>query len=117
MNMKNFLAGVFVAIKNYAVTAVGDPEVFCDLPCSQDHPSCKRFVPGCQIIYRRDMTFRNYDHMYRGLRLNIPEGHNTVILKKKINRNIFRGYLAEYTIGTHNKAIITLGREFSMREL
>jgi len=60
-------------------------------------------------------VFPGYDHdMDRGLRVNIPESDDGIVLVDDVGRDLSSGDPAKDTLTAHDGIIITLARIFSM---
>ena len=95
VQVKNFLAAVFVAIDDQAVAVVGDALVPRDSCRHSEQPSQGRFVLFPGIVRGGDFHFGNDQDVNRRLRGNIAKGQHEFVFIDNIGRDIFGDDLRE----------------------
>ena len=84
MEMGHHLAPVLAAAHHKPVALFGHAFLPGELIGHPGHTPDNRYFVVIQIRQRRDMPLWYYQHVGRGQRIDIPEGHNLIILVQRI---------------------------------
>jgi len=95
VKMKNFLIAMAATINQQPVTVFGDPFLFGDVPGYDKEISKQSFISLFDIIYSWNDFVWNNQNVAGCLRIDVPKGGNTLILKYDICRNFLIYNLAK----------------------
>ena len=84
--MKNRLSRVRVAIEHRPITCVGVPGLACDRRGPCDHRADDIVVVRCELVERGDVATRDDQHVGRGLRVDVPEGNQSLVFVNDVGR-------------------------------
>ena len=98
MDVEDRLAGGGVAVEYRPISAIGMAEFGCDLGGRAHHFSYERIVCRHEVVERADVPARHDQHVRGGLRGDVLEGHDAVVLKDDRGGDLTRDDLAEKTV-------------------
>lgn len=98
MQVKDRLAGVGIAVEHRSISAGGVSVLFGDRRCGSHDLSNQRIIFRRQVVQRGNVASRNDEHMRRGLRRDVFERDDVVVLKDDGCGNLSGDEFAEKTV-------------------
>ena len=98
MKVRHNLAGIFSGVSHRTVAGFGYPHRFGYVLHSSKDVAQHGGIVSVQIIHRSEVFLGNYQHMNRGLRLNVVKSQYLVIFVDLVGRYLAGDDLAENAV-------------------
>ena len=103
MDMEDGLTRVAVGVEDRAVSAGRNPTIGRDCRRAPHYLADDPIVVRAEIVQRRDMLLRDDQHVRRGLRVDVVERENPIILVDDRRRDLTADDFAEEAVGHGRK--------------